>query len=130
MNLMSLQRRRERYQIIHIWKILNSQAPNDIKLEFTSSDRRGIRVCIRPIHKNASQTAKTRHDHSFAVHGPRLWNTIPKEATLAETLDSFKRLLGKYLKDIPDQPPVKGYHPRNTNSIIDWYQSGGPQIGG
>ena len=33
LNLMSLQRRRERYQIIHIWKILNGYAPNDLNIE-------------------------------------------------------------------------------------------------
>ena len=41
LHLMSLQRRRERYSIIHIWKILNNLSPNDIGLKFTTSARRG-----------------------------------------------------------------------------------------
>ena len=41
LKLLSLQRRRERYSIIHVWKMLNGQAPNDIHLQFYYSDRQG-----------------------------------------------------------------------------------------
>ena len=34
LRIMSLQRRRERYCIIQVWKILNGHAPNDIKIMF------------------------------------------------------------------------------------------------
>ncbi|CAL8377837.1 unnamed protein product [Gadus morhua 'NCC'] len=39
LNLLSLQRRRERYMIIHVWKILNETTPNDIGMQFTDNMR-------------------------------------------------------------------------------------------
>ena len=33
LKLLSLQRRRERYSIIHVWKMLNDKAPNNIGLK-------------------------------------------------------------------------------------------------
>ena len=127
LHLMSLQRRRERYSIIHVWKIVNNMAPNDIGLQFTNSDRRGIRVHICAMARGASQAAKTLYDKSFAIHAAKLWNTIPEKATVATKLCTFKKLLGEFLKSFPDNPPVRGYHAQNNNSIIEWYQSGGSQ---
>ena len=46
LKIQSLQRRRERYAIIHTWKILNNLTNNDIGLSFTdteNSSRTGIR---------------------------------------------------------------------------------------
>ncbi|KAF7661454.1 hypothetical protein LDENG_00261450, partial [Lucifuga dentata] len=40
---------------------------------------------------------KTRGDCTFAVASPRLWNSLPKDIRLAETVDSFKRLLKTFL---------------------------------
>ncbi len=33
LNMMSLQRRRERYLIIHMWKVLMAQVPNDLNIK-------------------------------------------------------------------------------------------------
>ena len=44
LKIMSLQRRRERYCIIHVWKILNGNDPNDIGMEFQTSERHGIKL--------------------------------------------------------------------------------------
>ena len=125
LHLMSLQRRRERYSIIHIWKILNNLSPNDIGLKFTTSDRRGTRVSIDPIPRSASHAAASRCDNSFAVYAARLWNTIPAEATTIKKLDPFKRKLGNFLRKIPDNPPLQGYNSQNKNSILDWNLSNG-----
>ena len=46
LNLMSLQRRRGRVQIMYMWKILNGKVPNDCGITWYYSDRRGIIVCI------------------------------------------------------------------------------------
>ena len=46
LNLQSLQRRRERYLIIHVWKILNDVSPNDLNMEFFSHPRLGTKVKI------------------------------------------------------------------------------------
>ena len=43
LNLMSLQRRRERYVILQMWKILHCVSPNDIDTQFSTPPRQGIR---------------------------------------------------------------------------------------
>ena len=39
MKLMSVQRRRERYIVLHMWKIYCGIVPNDVGVEFYSNDR-------------------------------------------------------------------------------------------
>ena len=41
LKLMSLQRRRERYQIIYLWKVMNEKVPNDINFSWRENARRG-----------------------------------------------------------------------------------------
>ena len=55
LKLLSLQRRRERYMIIHVWKISSQNAPNDINMEFRQNSRLGIRVKIPPFLRTAPQ---------------------------------------------------------------------------
>ena len=84
LNLMSLQRRRERFIIIYIWKIMQGLAPNDISLSWHYNDRLGIKMIIPPYKKN-----RLLKD-TLAVIGPRLWNTLPKSATLKGSLTELK----------------------------------------
>ena len=123
LNLMSLQRRRERYIIIHVWKILNGIAPNDVSLRFYDHIRLGKRCCVPPLHKRAPSYAKSIYENSFAVTGPKLWNTLPRSVTCAPSLESFKSRLTSYIMSTyPDQPPVSGYTTPNSNSLLDWRQ--------
>ena len=129
LKLLSLQRRRERYMIIHVWKLLNKRAPNDINMEFNYNKRLGTKVRLPAFNKKAPLSAVTLYDSSFAVHAGKLWNTLPEDITAITLLDSFKIYLGKFLRQFPDRPPVKGYTTQNRNSIIDWMnQSGGLQM--
>ena len=126
LNLMSLQRRRERYQVICVFKILNDLMPNDIHITFSDQGRRGIRATVPPLTKAATTKAQRMYDDSFAVVGPRLWNCIPAETTRKSSLFSFKASLGRYLKTIPDMPPTPGYTSVNNNSILSYAVSGQP----
>ena len=123
LGLMSLQRRRERYIIIQMWKILNLKAPNDVAIQFTTPNRRGIQAKIPPINRNSSLRNQTRYDKSFSVLGPRLWNILPSEITLIVDSLVFKSKLTKYFLSFPDEPPVTGYCCSNDNSIIEWHGS-------
>ena len=123
LNLMSLQRRRERYVILHMWKILNCKVSNDIDVTFRDSARFGKVAIIPPIHRSSSVKAQTMYDASFAVRGPTLWNTLPKLVKSYDKLNTFKVNLDKYLKDIPDRPPVSGYVTQNHNSLVDWHNT-------
>ena len=88
LNLMSLQRRRERYVILHMGKILHKRVSNDIGIRFQESFRFGTVAAIPPLHRTSSQSAKSLYDSSFAVKGPALWNIIPKQFKSHETLNT------------------------------------------
>ena len=113
LKLMSLQRRRERYIIIYVWKIIQGLTPNDISLTWHYNDRLGIKVNIPP-HKKNSILKDT-----LAVTGPKLWNTLPKSATLKQSLVELKADIKDFFAHFPDHPPVKGY-PSSKNSILDY----------
>ena len=116
LNLMSLQRRRERYIIIHVFKILHDMAPNDLNMEFQESDRRGIICKVPPLVRNAKSKYQTKYDQSFRVLGAKLWNLLPIQVKAKKTLDSFKIALTKFITQFPDRPPVPGI--TSENSLI------------
>ena len=113
----SLQRRRERFILFYVCKIINGQISNDINFQFRFSDRRGIIGIIRPL-VNAPSKAQTIYDNSFAVIALKLWNTLPAEITVIETFSNFKTAVDNYLRNIPDKPPIQGYPYVNNNSLI------------
>ena len=118
LRLMSLQRRRERYIIIYMWKILHGMSPNSINVQWHHNDRLGIRAILPTMPSNRSRISA--FDNSIIVTGPRLWNLIPTECTFAPTLQAFKSSLQQYLERIPDLPPVGNYTTKNNNSLLDW----------
>ena len=120
LQLMSLQRRRERYIIIQVWKILNELTSNDLNMDFYDNPRFGIMARVPSINNTSNHKARTLYDLSFAVMGPRLWNIVPKVTKECTSLFSFKTHLDSFLKTFPDQPPVTGYVSQNNNSILDW----------
>ena len=109
---MSLQRRRERYTIIQLWKINKGVAPNSAGTRFYHHDRLGIKAEVPQ-----RSTEPTKY---FGVRAAWLWNALPKNVNTAETLDTFKIMLGRWLDQYPDNPPVRGYKTQNCNSILDW----------
>ena len=120
LNLMSLQRRRERYTIIHVWKILHGRCPNDVGIKFLETKRHGKKAVVPSLAKSSSKRNQTVYDSSFAVTGPRLWNTIPPHLHSIEDPDHFKSMLTDFVKSFPDEPPISGYSCRNGNSLLDW----------
>ena len=77
LGLMSLQRRRERYVILHTWKIWQGAVPNDLDIQFYYHTRLGTRCKTPAIKRNSTTLSRSIYDHFFAVLGPKLWNTIP-----------------------------------------------------
>ena len=120
LSIMSLQRRRERYILLHMWKILNDTVSNDLKIQFVSRPRTGFKAVVPPLRSGASTYHQSLYDNSFAVSGPRLWNCLPASINKIEEFDSFKRQLTSMLLRIPDKPPVPGYTCPNTNSLLEW----------
>jgi hypothetical protein len=120
LKLLSLQRRRERYTIIHVWKIVNDKAPNGIDMKFYTSERLGVRAIVPSFNNKAQRSVSTAYDNSFGVKAARLWNILPKDVNTQSTLDGFKIVLGAFIQRFPDMPPATGYTPPNSNSLLDW----------
>ena len=75
LKIYSLQRRRERYIIIYVWKILENLVPNLVKpLQFYLSDRRG-RLCSVS-HVRLGHTGSLAYS-SFRWKGIRMFNSLP-----------------------------------------------------
>ena len=120
LGLMSLQRRRERYIIILMWKILHKKCPNDVNVQFNAPNRQGIRAKIPSLCKSSSQHNQSLYDSSFSVLGPKLWNCLPSHLPAIADMVDFKQKLTTFLLKFPDNPPVDGYVRANDNSILQW----------
>ena len=125
LQLYSLERRRERYLILCVWKILYNKAPNlkgDNRISFKFS-RQGFTCTTPKLNNRSTQRISTYKEKSFFVKGPRLFNCIPSRIRhIADNLETFKTALDKYLMTVPDQPVLPGgeYTQRVTsNSLLD-----------
>jgi hypothetical protein len=92
LKLMSLQRRRERFIIITVWKIFNGASPNDLNIKKCISERRGLRAVVPPLSKSATSHCQTIYDSSFGVVGPKMWNCSPLTSQLLPTKPLSKLL--------------------------------------
>ena len=119
LKISSLQRRRERLCILHVWKIKNYLVPNSALLEFKLNRRSGgFQAVIKPLPKVRGKLL-TIFDESFLVKSCKLWNVIPPDLTHISNINTFKSKLDMFLIDIPDEPPLPGYATVNTNSITE-----------
>ena len=116
LQLMSLQRRRERYTILHLYKIFTNTAPNEMNITYFHNQRRGVCAKVPPVSKSAKTKFQSKYDSSFAVFAPRLWNTLPKSIRAVDTFTRFKAALTRYMLSIPDEPPVHGI--ASSNSLL------------
>ena len=129
LDLFSMQRRRERYICIMMFKIYRDILPNNINLSFYESSRYGPKCKLKTLISRNSKI-NTLRCNSFSDIGAKLFNAIPKNTKAAKSVASFKSRLDKTLRSLPDQPPVPGYMRRNDNSIIDWLsQESGSSLG-
>ena len=127
LKLFSLERRRERYQVIYTWRILEKEVPNfdSTPIVASESKRRG-RLCIPPpISSSATERIKSIRFATLPHKGPRLFNSLP--ASIRNITDcplmNFKLALDKYLLTLPDEPLLPSltqYRTCESNSIIDW----------
>ena len=123
LNIYSLERRRERYLIIYIWKILENFVPNfSDPIGHYISERRG-RYCITS-HIELGCLGSLQFN-SFRFKASRLFNSLPKfiRNSSSCTVLVFKRRLDNFLSDVPDDP----VQTNQSNSLI---QLLGPARGG
>ena len=122
LGLYSLQRRRERFICVQMFKIFKQIIPNNLQLEFYETSRHGP-MCKRKKLIAKSAKVNTLRCNSFSDVGAKLFNILPKQLKEAPTKDSFKRKLDRLLSKLPDRPPIPGYMRQNDNSIWDWLRS-------
>ena len=72
LKIMSLQRRRERYVILHMWKILNGKVSNALGITFSENMRFQTVAKVSPLNIRSSMRSKTLFDSPFSVLGPSL----------------------------------------------------------
>ena len=111
LKLFSLERTRDRFRVICVWRIINGLAPNfedeGLKIQ-THNSRRGVE-CVIPNLSRSSRALQTITEESFAVVGPRVFNCIDIELhCFAGKPDTFKAMLDRFLWQIPDKPVLIG----------------------
>ena len=129
LGLYSLQRRRERYQIIYLWSILESKVPNIysttglpmISAQSTADSRRGRMIRIPLVKRSRYSTLRY---HSLPFHGARLFNAMPSNLRSLTNIskDTFKHHLDSFLKKVQDNPLILRYtqfRQAPSNSLID-----------
>ena len=121
LGMYSQERRRERYQIIFIWKLSQGLVTGYI-LPFQHSERRGLVVTVPAMAMHSPSAVRKAREASLQVKGARLFNLVPKEIRNMSgiSVDNFKSGLDAWLTRIPDQQTVPGrQRAALTNSLID-----------
>ena len=87
---MSLQRRRRRYIIIHMWKLLHEIVLNDLYVKFRPLSRLGVKAEMPTINRSSRVANQTLFEKSFEVIGPQLWNWLPSQLSIIGNQNTFK----------------------------------------
>ena len=99
LKLYSLERRRERYLIIYLWKMMEGLAPVCVDLTRRNKGRNGRSIKLPPLNRNASIRVKTLREGSFFVRSVKLFNALPRSIRDLRgcSKEKFKRQLDKFL---------------------------------
>ena len=127
LKLYSLERRRERYMIIYIWRILERQVPDFTTGRIYSTNeggRLGRRCSYSTVCSNAPSDIKNIRYASLSIRGPQLFNTLPPEVRNVTncSVEEFKTELDRFLSNVPDEPQIPGYtamRRAESNSLVD-----------
>ena len=119
LSLLSLQRRRERYIAIHMCKIPHGLTSNDLQITLVDNNRHRTIAKVPPLQRGCKMRHRSLQENSFAMMGPRIWNSIPGHIRKWDTLDQFKKHLTTFLLKVPDKPPIRGCSSPNSNCILD-----------
>ena len=123
LKLYSSERRRDRYNILYIFKIIHGKVPNP-GISFKWSPRRG-KVLTYPSVKSQPSKAATSLYHSFTRRAPRLFNALPqslRNIPANSSADIIKQKVDRFLQQVPDEPRISGHFPSNcavSNKVED-----------
>ena len=110
LNIYSLKRRRERFDIIYIYNIILQLLPNP-GLEIHNNPSTKVKVTPKQISSAPSAWVRSLRNGSFFIIGPQLHNSNPDTLGKLENHDkgekkveNFQKKLDEYLGKIPDAP--------------------------
>jgi len=112
LGLYSLQRRRERYQLIYLWSILENFVPNIqsdeenlIKVQSSAHSRLGRTIQTRPLRNTRFSNLRF---NSLPFHGARLFNRLPKNVRNMSGCPkiAFKKTIDTLLTNLNDEPQI------------------------
>ena len=91
LRMYSQERRRERYRIIFIWKVLQGYVQG-YNIPSKESPRRGRLVVVAQYHCDAPVAVQQAREASISVHGAKLLNLLPRHIRdiSCGTTDQFK----------------------------------------
>jgi hypothetical protein len=121
LRLYSVQRRRERFMIFYVFKIIHGLVPN-CGLSFHMNSRTGMHVEVSKVCPNPAYISKLR-SNCFTHVAPLLYNLLPiklrQKFDKINPFDSFKRGIDIFLNNVPDEPTVPGLtRCAKSNSLV------------
>ena len=120
LHLYSQERRRERYQVIFIWKISQGMV-SGYSMDFSYMGRRGRYAVPKQVVRAAPSVVRNARERSLGVRGANLFNLLPEQLRSMNTdhIDLFKNHLDVFLSSIPDQPTMTGLgRGAESNSLL------------
>ena len=85
LKLFSLERRRERYMILYVYKVIIGLVINPgLTIEY--DPRRKIRVTPKTAARNVTGWIRVARDSSFFCQGPKLFNSLPHQLRELENI--------------------------------------------
>ena len=73
-----------------MWKILDGVTSNDVKVNFQTKSPTGIKAVVPSLTAYCMKSHQTVYDNSFAVLGPKLWNSLPYQLNSLDRFELFK----------------------------------------
>ena len=119
--LYSLERRRERYRILYVWKALRGFVP-DPGFTVTQNPRTGHHIKVPKQNSCSPAWVKNLQRRTVLYRGAQLFNCLPTNLRQQDELsyESFKAKLDTFLETVPDEPTCSGLSRRAaTNSLLD-----------
>ena len=98
LKMYSQERRRERYRILFIWKVLQGYVQG-YSIPTKHSPRRGRQVQVGQYNRGAPAAVRQAKEASLCVHGAKLYNLLPRHLRdiSTGTVDQFKNQLDSWL---------------------------------
>ena len=119
LKLYSVERRRERYTILYVYKIINGIVPNvNNKITTKRHRRHGLLCDINRVNFHGPTGAVAANMASFAGRAPSLFNCLPRYVRETQGYEKFKRALDIFLQKVPDEPHAPQYHRRAASNCI------------